>query len=94
MQRCTPPSSEFTTWVKLFVTVGRKDRVGPKDPVGALIKDVRLEKGQLGRIEVKETFSRVDVAPAVAEQEVKRLTAISISGRRLTARVDRGGERQ
>ncbi len=72
-----------------FRTVGRKDNVGPKDLVGALIKEIGLEKGQLGRIEVKETFSLVEVTPAVAEQTIQRLGGISIRGRRVTARVDR-----
>ena len=76
-------------WTKLFLTIGRKDRVAPKDLVGALIREVGLEKGQLGRIEVKETFSLVEVAPAVAEAALKRLSGISIRGRRVTAKVDR-----
>ncbi len=70
--------------------MGKKDNVGPKDLVGALIKEVGLAKGQLGRIEVKETFSLVEVAPAVAEQAIQRLGGISIRGERVTARVDRG----
>jgi hypothetical protein len=41
-------------------------------------------------IEVKETFGLVEVAPAVAEQSVKRLSGVPIRGRRVTARVDRG----
>jgi ATP-dependent RNA helicase DeaD len=83
------PPAPGDTWVKLFLTVGRKDRVAPKDLVGALIKEVGLEKGQLGRIEVKETFSLVEVAPAVAEQAMRRLGGISIRGRRVSARMDR-----
>jgi hypothetical protein len=80
-----------TPWVKVFVTVGKKDRVGPKDLVGALIKEVGLEKGQIGRIEVRETFALIDVAPAAAEQAARRLTGVSIRGRRVTARLDRAG---
>ncbi len=53
--------------MKLFLTVGKKDHVGPKDLVGVVIKEVGLEKGQLGRIEVKETFS-LEVAPSVASR--------------------------
>jgi hypothetical protein len=76
-------------WVKIFVTVGKKDKAGAKDLVGALIREVGLEKGQIGRIEVRETHSLVEVAPAVAEQAVRRLGGVSIRGRRVTARVDR-----
>ncbi|HEV8266452.1 MAG TPA: DbpA RNA binding domain-containing protein [Gemmatimonadales bacterium] len=84
------PFETTAPWVKLFLGVGKKDSVGPKDLVGALIREVGLEKGQIGRIEVRETHSLVEVAPAVAEQAVRRLGGVSIRGRRVTARVDRG----
>ena len=84
-----PASSPPSGWLRLFVTVGKKDGAGPKDLVGALIKEVGLEKGQLGRIEVRETFSLVEVARAVAEQAARRLTNVSIRGRRVSARLDR-----
>jgi hypothetical protein len=58
--------------------------------VGALIKEVWLEKAQIGRIDLRESFALVEVAPAVAEQAVRRLGGVTIRGRRVTARVDRG----
>jgi len=33
-------------WAKVFVNVGKKDRAGPKDLPGALIKEVGLEMDQ------------------------------------------------
>ncbi|HEV8510511.1 MAG TPA: DbpA RNA binding domain-containing protein [Gemmatimonadales bacterium] len=77
-------------WVKLFVTVGTKDRAGAKDLVGALIKEVGLQKGQIGKIDVRETFSIVEVASPVADRAAQRLTGVSIRGRRIAARPDRG----
>src|SRR6185503_13087014 len=44
-------------WAKVFVNVGKKDRAGPKDLVGALIKEVGLEKAQIGRIDMRESFA-------------------------------------
>lgn len=78
-------------WVKLFVNIGRKDRAAPKDLVGALIREVGLEKGQIGRIEMKDAFSLVDVAAGVAEQAARRLTGVAIRGKRASARLDRAG---
>src|SRR5439155_1416482 len=52
-------------WAKVFVTVGTKDRASAKDLVGALIKEVGLQKGQIGKIDVRETFSLVEVAAQV-----------------------------
>lgn len=75
--------------MKLFVTVGKKDGAGAKDLVGALIREVGLEKGQIGKVDVKDTFSLVEVAPQAAEQTVRRLTGVTIRGRRVAARLDR-----
>ena len=76
-------------WTRIFASVGRKDRASAKDLVGALIKEVGLQKGQIGKIDVRETFSLIEVAPAVAEEAVRRLTGVSIRGRRVAARPDR-----
>jgi len=50
---------------------------------------VGLAKTELGRIDVRETFSVVDVAAAVADRVVKELTGVTIRGRRAMARLDR-----
>ncbi len=76
-------------WSKVFVSVGRKDNASAKDLVGALIKEVGLQKGQIGKIDVRETFSLVDVAADASEQAVRRLSGVTIRGRRVTARPDR-----
>ena len=84
------PTETQPAWDRLFVTVGTKDRASAKDLVGALIKEAGLQKGQIGRIDVRETYSLVDVAPAAINQAVQRLSGVSIRGRRVTARPDRG----
>ena len=77
-------------WVRVFVNVGKKDRAGPKDLVGALIKEVGLEKAQIGRIDMRESFALVEVAPTGAETVVRRMTGVTIKGKRVTAKVDQG----
>lgn len=85
-----PAPATETGWSKVFVTVGRKDKASAKDLVGALIKEVGLQKGQIGKIDVRDSFSLVDVAADAAEQAVRRLSGVTIRGRRVTARPDRG----
>jgi hypothetical protein len=86
-----PPSAAPNVgWVKVFVTVGRKDRAAAKDLVGALIKEVGLTKAQIGRIDVKDTFSLVEVTPQAVDDTIRRLSGVSIRGRRVSARQDRG----
>ncbi len=77
-------------WVKIFVNVGKKDRAGPKDLVGALIKEVGLEKAQIGRIDLRESFALVEVAPAAADTVVRRMTGVTIKGKRVAAKTDQG----
>jgi len=77
-------------WVKVFVNVGKKDRAGPKDLVGALIKEVGLEKAQIGRIDMRESFALVEVAPAAAEAVARRMTGVTIKGKRVAAKLDQG----
>lgn len=81
-----PPSA---AWVKVFVNVGKKDRAAAKDLVGALIREVGIPKDAIGRVDVRETFSLIDVTPAVADRAVRGLSRVAIKGRRAVARLDR-----
>ncbi len=83
-----PPPSE--DWVRVFVGVGKKDRVGARDLVGALTREVGLERDDIGRIEVRETHCLVSVKPRVAERAIAGLCRVSLRGRRVTAHKDRG----
>jgi ATP-dependent RNA helicase DeaD len=85
-----PQPVQEAGWSRLFVSVGRKDRASAKDLVGALIKEAGLQKNQIGKIDVRETFSLVEVAAPIADQAVRRITGVSIRGRRIAARPDRG----
>jgi hypothetical protein len=75
--------------VRVFVNVGTKDRASAKDLVGALIKEVKIGKGDIGRIDVRDTFSVVEVAAGVADRVVRELNGVTIRGRRAMARLDR-----
>lgn len=84
------PASREDAWDRVFVPVGRKDRVSAKDLVGALIKEAGLQKDQIGKIDVRDAFSLVEIAPQITDQALRRLSGVSIRGRRVTARRDRG----
>jgi hypothetical protein len=87
-----PPSAPSSAErKKVFVNVGKKDRVTAKDLVGALIREAKVPKEDLGRIEVRETFSIVEVSSAAAARVVQELAGggVTIRGRRVSARLDR-----
>jgi hypothetical protein len=75
--------------VKIFVNVGKKDHASAKDLVGALIREAGLAKSDIGRIEVRDSFSLVELAAPSAQQAVQKLAGTTIRGRRVAPRLDR-----
>src|SRR5581483_11655974 len=63
MQRApkTPlaPAAEEKT--RVFLNVGKKDKAAAKDVVGALIREAGLGKTDIGRVDVRETFTIVEL---------------------------------
>ncbi|HYL21941.1 MAG TPA: DbpA RNA binding domain-containing protein [Gemmatimonadales bacterium] len=75
--------------VKVFVNVGKRDRASAKDLVGALIREAGVAKADIGRIEVRDSFSLVELAPPAAQRAVQKLAGAMIRGRRVAPRLDR-----
>jgi DbpA-like RNA binding protein len=84
-----PAAAPSETWVKVFVNVGKKDRAGAKDLVGALTREVGLAREDIGRIEVREAFCLVSVAPHAVDAAIRGLSRVAIRGRRIAARRER-----
>jgi ATP-dependent RNA helicase DeaD len=88
------PAPPLPAWVRLFVSVGRKDGVRPADLVGAIAGEAQITSEQIGRIEIGDTYSRVEVAAEVAPRVIERLNGVTIRGRAVRVDVDRGGRRR
>jgi len=73
------------------VGVGSRDGVGPGDLLGAIVGEAGLESARVGKIEIRDTFSLVEVAPRVAERVIRALNGTTIRGRR---RVSNTSERR
>jgi ATP-dependent RNA helicase DeaD len=80
-------------WIRLFVGVGEKDGVGPGDLLGAIAGEAGVEGSQVGKIEIRDTFSLVEVLPPVAEKIIRSLNGTTIRGRAVRVDHDRGGPR-
>jgi len=83
----TPPK----TWVRLFVGVGEKEDVGPGDILGAIAGEAGVEGSKVGKIEIRETFSLVEVQSTVADQVIRGINGTTIRGRSVRVDYDRGG---
>ncbi|MEX0935397.1 MAG: DbpA RNA binding domain-containing protein [Gemmatimonadota bacterium] len=80
-------------WVKLFMSIGSRDGVGPGDLLGAITGETGIAGDQVGRIDVRDTFSRVDIQDEVADAVIRRLNGTSIRGRSVRVDFDRGESR-
>jgi len=86
-----PPAATDVQWTRLFLSVGERDGARRGDLVGAITGEAGITGAQIGKIDLRDTYALVDVSSLVADRVVERLTGVSIRGRRVTARLDRGG---
>ncbi|HEX2220142.1 MAG TPA: DbpA RNA binding domain-containing protein [Gemmatimonadales bacterium] len=85
----TAPGTEPAT-VKIYVGVGKKDGATVNDLVAVLTKEVRVERGKIGRVELRDAYALVELPAQDAESIARALSGTTIRRKRITARVDRG----
>jgi ATP-dependent RNA helicase DeaD len=73
---------------RLFVNLGEKDGVRAQELVMAVTTEAGIPGSQVGRVEVRDTHSLVEVAASVASLVADKLTGSIVRGRRVQARVD------
>jgi ATP-dependent RNA helicase DeaD len=81
-----PPEA---SWVRLFVSAGSRDGLGPGDLVGAISGETAVPGDQVGRIDIRESHSTVEVPAASAEAVIRALNGRSLRGRSLRVDYDR-----
>lgn len=74
---------------KVWVDLGRRDGATPADFVAALTKDLRVPKDAIGRIELRDGFSLVELPAADAERIASQMSGLTIRRKRISARLDR-----
>lgn len=89
----TSPGDRPPAWARLFISVGSRDGAGPGDLLGAITGEAGLTGEEVGRIDVRDTFSRVDVQDRRAQEVIQALNGTSIRGRSVRVDFDRGGAR-
>jgi ATP-dependent RNA helicase DeaD len=77
---------------KIWINVGRKDGATHGELLAFLSIDLGLGQSSLGRIEMKETFTLIEVGADDGQRVVDKLAGQTFKGRRIAARIDRGQE--
>ncbi len=83
-----PAAPATGTWTRVRISSGRTDQIRPGDVVGMLLNSVGLRRADVGRIDVRDRFTLVEVRPTDAERVVRELSGASIRGSRVVASLD------
>ena len=75
---------------KVWVSAGKKDGTTAADLVAVLNREIGMPAGKIGRIEIRELFSLVEVPAGEAESIARQLSGKTVRRRTVTAKVDRG----
>jgi len=80
---------EVPHWVHLHLDLGQRDRVRTGDIVGALLNAAGLSRDQIGRVDMREKFTVVEVRAEAAETARRGMDGVVLRGRSVSARFDR-----
>ncbi len=75
---------------KIYVGIGKKDGATVNDLVAVLTKDIRVDREKIGRVELRDAYSLVELPAQEVERVASALNGVTIRRKRITARVDRG----
>ena len=79
------------TWARLFVSIGSRDDIKAGDIVGALAGEANIPGSRIGKIEIRDSFSIVEVQADVADQVIRAVNGTTVKGRSVRVDFDRGG---
>lgn len=95
----TSGAAKHQTWSRLFVSIGERDGVTARDVVGAITGEAGIAGTDVGKVEVRDTFSVIEIASNSADRVIKALNGTTMKGRALRVDFDRkssgggGGDR-
>ncbi|MDR0787195.1 MAG: DEAD/DEAH box helicase [Gemmatimonadota bacterium] len=85
------PGPAPVTWARLYVGVGSRDDIRPGDLVGALAGEANIQGSSIGKIEIRDSFSIVEVQADVADRVISAVNGTTVKGRSVRVDYDRGG---
>jgi ATP-dependent RNA helicase DeaD len=66
---------------RLFVTIGKKDRIHPKDIIEALTENTSIPSSKIGDIDLYDKFSFVEIAKEYTSEVLDRLGRTTLLGK-------------
>ncbi|NNM32181.1 MAG: hypothetical protein HKO53_03905 [Gemmatimonadetes bacterium] len=85
---------EGDPWVRLFITAGTRDEVGPGELLGAVTGESGIAGSRIGRIDVRDNHALVEVRQEDAQRIIDALNGTTLGGRAIRVDYDRARERK
>jgi ATP-dependent RNA helicase DeaD len=81
-----PRDRSSASMTRLFMTVGSRDNVRPGDLVGAIANQAGVSSSDIGKVDVRESHSLVEVSSDIVGAVIEKVTGTEIRGRRVVVR--------
>ena len=89
------PRRDSSFMARLHLSAGRQQGMAPNYIVGAMVERTNLEGPQIGKIEIHDTYTTVEVPQDSRDEAIQSLNGCKINGRKVAVRLyeDRGPRR-
>ncbi|MYG81108.1 MAG: hypothetical protein F4187_04770 [Gemmatimonadetes bacterium] len=93
-KKAPPKEGVPEPWSRLFVSAGQQDDIGPRELLGAITSESGIAGNRVGRIDVRERHSLVEVRESAAGKVIAALNGTTLGGRALRVDYDRPRDRR
>jgi ATP-dependent RNA helicase DeaD len=85
-----PEREREANMTRLFLNLGKRDRIRPNDIVGAIAGETGISGKNIGGIDIYDNFSFVDVPTRDAEQVINGMKNNTIKGKSVSMEISKG----
>jgi ATP-dependent RNA helicase DeaD len=86
-------SQEKGGLARLFMTIGRKDHISVSHIVKAIAAGAKIPGSKIGKIDVRDSFTFVEVPAALADMVIHSLDDMMMMGRRVSVKQAKSGKK-
>jgi ATP-dependent RNA helicase DeaD len=80
---------EEHNYVRLFVNIGDKARIAPRDIVGAFTGEANIRKHHIGKVDIYEKHTFVEIADSQLEKVMRAMNNNTIKGKKISLEIAR-----
>ncbi len=78
--------------IRMFITIGKKDKIKPKDILDLLSSNVRINNNDINNIEILDNFSFFEVPRSKADQVLNAFNRFNVGNRKVVVEIAKSKE--